>query len=333
MRVFVTGSTGLLGINTIEALLRRGHSVMALARNQEKARQVLPSGQDVQVVVGDIERPEEWLPRLEEADALIHTAAYFREYFGRGEHESKLQLLNVELPVRLTLEADRKGLKRTIMVSSSGVIEARPDGKPADENDPAGGAIPDNRYFHSKVLMEAELQKILPSLHHQLVLIRPGWMFGPNDYAPTSAGQLVRDLLQKGAIQLTDGSPVATADARDVATGIVAALEHPTPALIYNLAGNPISALEALREVARQAGKGSVQQIPMPLALALSHLLELPCQLLNRPNPIPRIGLKTISKGIPTSSERAKEELGVRFRPFAETAADTVAFFRKIAPR
>ena len=328
MNVFLTGSTGLLGINTAHSLLAHGHQVFALARNIEKARRVLPVTPHLTVIPGDIEEPDKWLPQLANADALIHSAAYFREYFGVGDHATKLRTLNVDLPVLLTKTAEKYGLSKTILVSSSGAIAARKDGTPADESDAPESNIPENAYFVSKVEMERQISVLLPSLRHTVVLVRLGWMFGPNDYAPTGAGQLVLQLLKTGVVQLVNGTPLHTCDARDVAEGIVLSLEKTTNHAIFNLAGEARPAINSLRELARQAGKGQVQQIPLPVALGMSSVLAVVSRLTRKPNPIPRVGLLTVSRGIPISSEKALRELQLRFRPFSETARDTIAFFQ-----
>ena len=130
MNVFITGATGLLGINTIHELLKRGHFVTALVRNTEKAGRVLPRTDRIKLINGDMDKPDDWIPKMQSAEALIHTAAYFREYFGAGDHAEKLQAWNVRLPVRLTQAASDFGLKKTVMVSSSGTVYPRPDGKP-----------------------------------------------------------------------------------------------------------------------------------------------------------------------------------------------------------
>jgi dihydroflavonol-4-reductase len=41
MKVFVTGSTGLLGNNLVHALEAAGHSVVGLVRAEEKGRRLL----------------------------------------------------------------------------------------------------------------------------------------------------------------------------------------------------------------------------------------------------------------------------------------------------
>ena len=198
---------------------------------------------------------------------------------------------------------------------------------PTDETLPPQSNVPENAYFVSKVQMENALRDLAPQLSNTLLVVRPGWMFGPNDFAPTGAGELVLKLLQTGAAQLVGGSPTHIADARDVAFGIVSALETVEGYAVFNLAGNPLNGVQALQVVAQETG-GKVQQIPLPAALFLSGLLEPVSRLRRKPNPIPRVGLLTLSRGVAISSEKAQKELGVTFRPFDQTARDTVAFFR-----
>jgi uncharacterized protein YbjT (DUF2867 family) len=52
----VTGATGTVGRQVVEQLLRDGHPVRALTRDPAKAKDRLP--RDVEVVGGDLERPE-----------------------------------------------------------------------------------------------------------------------------------------------------------------------------------------------------------------------------------------------------------------------------------
>ncbi|GAB4458745.1 MAG: SDR family oxidoreductase [Armatimonadaceae bacterium] len=333
MNVFLTGSTGLLGINIIHVLLAHGHEVLALVRNPEKAKQVLPDDPRITVIPGDIESPQEWLPRLQEADALIHGAAYFREFFGPGDHEARLRKLNIEFPVQLTAEANRYGLKKAVMISSSSVIAPRPDGSPATEEDPPCAPEPENRYSVSKQEMEEALAKIAPISQCPIIIIRPGWMFGPYDYAPTAAGGLVKELVEKRSAQMAAGTPLGIADVRDVAEGTVRALEKCDRSETFNLTGNMLSADEALKMIAQQIPGAKAQIMPLPMAFMVSRVLEVVSGILNKPNPIPRVGLLAIGKGVPVSAEKAKRELGVSFRPFAETAKDTVSFFQNQYPR
>ncbi len=330
MNVFVTGGTGLLGNHLIAELLAQGHEVAALVRDTAKATRVLPSSPQLTTVMGDMGDADDWLPALAGKDAVIHAAAYFREAFGRGDHTAKLQALNVDLPVRLAREAARCGVRKTVIVSSSGVVYRRADGSPATEADEPRTPVPENEYFESKVRMEKALQAIALELGNSLIVIRPGWMFAPGDNAPTAAGELVIQLLCDGSLQMVGGSPLNTVDARDVAQTTVAALTKADGYEIFNVAGYPVRAIDTLRSIAEAAGNGAkVSEVPLPAALFLGAVLEPITRLQNKPNPIPRVGLLTLRRGVPISSQKAETQLGATFRPFAETARDTVAFFRE----
>jgi dihydroflavonol-4-reductase len=235
--------------------------------------------------------------------------------------------LNVDLSVTLARESARQGVQKIIMISSTGVVSGRPDGKPSGENDPTKIQIPGNGYQESKKRMETALLA-LDSGGSEIVIVRPGWMWGPGDFAPTAAGQIVRDMLKQKTFQFVAGTPFGIVDARDVAYGIAQIVSGDKPSKIYHLAGNNITALEAIQSVAREIGTVKVHTVPYKTAIFLSGVLEFFTKITGSRNPLPREGVEVISKGVLISSELAKKELGVTFRPFAETARDTVAFVR-----
>ena len=102
MKTFVTGATGLLGNNLVRALRAEGHSVRALVRSKEKAQRQL-EGTGTELVVGDMENVPGFASALGGVDAVFHTAAYFREYYGAGDHWPKLEAINV-LTVRQAID-------------------------------------------------------------------------------------------------------------------------------------------------------------------------------------------------------------------------------------
>ena len=72
MKVFVTGSTGLIGSRVTELLLEAGHEVTALVRNEAKVEALRAKGVDV--VLGD----------LRQAKLVAETAAKADATVGRG---------------------------------------------------------------------------------------------------------------------------------------------------------------------------------------------------------------------------------------------------------
>jgi dihydroflavonol-4-reductase len=72
-------------------------------------------------------------------------------------------------------------------------------------------------YYRSKIETDAVIFAFLdrhPDMHISLVL--PGWMHGPGDLGPTSAGQFVEDYLQQKIPGVVDAA-FSVVDARDVA--------------------------------------------------------------------------------------------------------------------
>jgi len=325
MKVFVTGSTGLFGTNLVHALLREGHTVRALARSPEKAARVLPP--DAEAVSGDIADVAAFAPALRGCDAVIHAAAYFREYYGRGDHETELRRLNVDATVDLARAAASAGVARFVFISSSGTLGTRADGSASDETDAPNGRALDNLYFRSKWEAELALQRAdLGDIRR--VTILPGWMFGPHDTGPTGAGYQVQEFLRTGVARVVNGV-VTIADARDVAQATVTALTRGRHGERYAVAGVPGSFAEAMRAIRDAAGFGRVITVPYRAALALGTVLEGVTRITGKTNPIPVEGVRTLHDGVTISSAKAERELGATFRPFSETARSTVDWFLK----
>ncbi len=185
MKAFVTGSTGLLGSNLVQVLLKSGYEVKALARSKEKAARFLKEP-EIEIVVGDMENVAGFANQLAGCDLLFHTAAFFRDYFQPGDHWQTLQNINVKSTINLLDEAEKRGIKKATYVSSSGVLANRPDGSASDESDiSTSPSALKNLYFRSKVLAEIEVDKFLASHSLPVVLILPTVMLGPGDAGPT----------------------------------------------------------------------------------------------------------------------------------------------------
>src|ERR1700687_4248543 len=137
MRAFVTGATGLLGGNLVQALLDQGHEVRGLVRSKEKAQRVFP-GAKIDFVTGDMSNVGGFASSLAGSDVLFHTAAYFREYYQPGDHKATLEKINVQGRVSMCIPARSQGDQRPTHIVRPGVSAAKPDGSAGDE-----GTLPD----------------------------------------------------------------------------------------------------------------------------------------------------------------------------------------------
>lgn len=192
---FVTGATGLLGNNLVRQLLDQGWHVKAMARSNAKAEHTLGNTQ-AEIVIGDMENVPAIVDDLAGVDTLFHTAAYFREYYQPGEHWEILKRINIDATIALLAAAEKQNVRRVVHTSSAGVLPLSRKGALITEED---GYVEDtpNLYFRSKVLLEQQIQSFLHDSALDVVMVLPGWMHGPGDYAPTSAGQIVLGFLKK----------------------------------------------------------------------------------------------------------------------------------------
>ena len=72
MKVYIIGGTGFLGTFLIPKLMAKGHDITVLTRSEEKASPLESLGVDV--MVGDLLRPESILERIPPQDAIISIA-------------------------------------------------------------------------------------------------------------------------------------------------------------------------------------------------------------------------------------------------------------------
>jgi uncharacterized protein YbjT (DUF2867 family) len=71
LSVLVIGATGSIGRYAVTEALRQGHTVRALVRDRARAARVLPDGVDL--VTGDLTRPETLGPAVEGVEAIVFT--------------------------------------------------------------------------------------------------------------------------------------------------------------------------------------------------------------------------------------------------------------------
>jgi dihydroflavonol-4-reductase len=332
MKAFVTGATGLLGTNLVRLLCEQGHPVRALVRSREKAEKAF-AGLNVQTVVGDMADVPAFAGSLSGCDVLFHTAAYFREYYQPGDHWPVLEQINVRATVELLTQAASHGVKTAVHTSSAGVVGPGPAGEPGDESTPPPPEAETNLYFKSKLVAEQEIRSWMaknPSL--RVVIVLPGWMFGPDDAAPTGSGRLVLDYLAGKVPGIIDGG-TCIVDARDVAQGMIAAAEHGEHGGRYLIAGQYHSLGEVMKGLESASGvPAPTRHIPYPVIVIYAWFAELGARLTGRVPTISLQGVRTMRAKHKIRSDKAVRELGVTFRPLADTLRDEVAWYRRNAP-
>jgi nucleoside-diphosphate-sugar epimerase len=326
---FVTGATGLLGNNLVRTLAERGHPVKALVRSRAKANEQF-AGASIEVVEGDMNDVSSFKAALRGVDVLFHTAAFFRDSYKGGRHWDELFRVNVKGTEALLAAAYEAGVRRMVHTSSGGVLDG-PPGAVIDETMSRAEADA-NDYFRSKILTDRAIRAFLEKhADFQATFVLPGFMFGPGDMGPTASGQLVLDFARRKLPGLVPGS-FSVVDARDVAAFSISAAERGRSGESYLCAGCHMTMFELAAALERATGvKAPRFRIPFALLFVIAMGYEAYAKLTGRPILISLASVRLLARENERSRmshDKSQREIGISFRPFDETLAGTVAWYR-----
>jgi len=318
----VTGATGLVGNNVVRLLLGRGHRVRTLVRGAGAggtADDRPLAGLPVQRFTGGLD--EAAVARaVAGADCVVHAAAVVHCGW---RHLEEMRRVNVE-GTRAVARAARRAGARLVHVSSVDAIGLRSDGQPADEETPPGG-MPECPYVVTKREAEAAVLEEV-SLGLDAVIVNPVYMLGPWDWKPSSGRMLLEVAAGRGLFAPPGANDFV--DVRDVAAGILAALDRGATGRRYILGGHRLRYLDAWRAFARVAGRLPPLGIAPRPVIQVAGLVGDVAGLFTRREPdINSAATRMSMLDHNFSSQRARRELGYHHRPFEETVEDAWGWF------
>jgi len=317
MRAFVTGGSGFIGGHLIESLLGRGFEVRALAH-----RSPLPPASKLEVLLGDICDRERLGRALEGVDILFHLAsALGSAVIGRDEFR-RVNVLGTEC----VLEAARRsGVNRVVHISSAGVFGAVKKGGIAAESSPLKPVT-----VYDKTKLEGEETALRFAREGlDVVVVRPGWAYGPHD---RRTFKLIKAVCSGRFIMVTRGAGLQTpVYIDDLITGIHLASEKGGSGETYHLSGGEIMTVrDMIRAIALACGKKPSRLfIPLLPARLAALLLEAAYAPRSKEAPFSRSKLSFFIHSKPLVIDKARRELG--YAPevdFRSGITRTVSWYR-----
>lgn len=319
---FITGATGFVGAAVARLLLEKGFRLRALSRPNNDRRNI--EGLDLEIVEGDLGKPESYRNALQGCDALFHVAADYRIWV---PDPSAMHRINVDGTHALMEAAAAAGVERIVYTSSVAALGINPNGL-ADEDTPVGFANMVGTYKKSKYLAEQKVRRLIR--HHALpaVIVNPSTPIGPRDIKPTPTGRIIIEAV-KGLMPAYVDTGLSIVHVEGVAMGHWLAYEKGRIGERYILGGENLGLGEILGIIAEISGRPAPKvKLPVAPLFPLAYAAEIFGRITGKEPFVTVDALRMARKKMYFSSAKAERELGYKARPARAAIADAIAWFK-----
>jgi nucleoside-diphosphate-sugar epimerase len=317
--VLVTGGSGFIGQHLVSALVAREHKVRVL-----DCRPPVCAISGVEYVSGSVLDSALVDETLRDVEEVYHLAGLPGMWLPR---KSDFHAVNFQGTEVVIAAARKRGTARFLHCSTESILFRPPSLKDAaDERSLLPPQQMPGVYTRSKMLAEQSAAQAAAA-GFPLVIGTPTMPIGPHDHNLTPPTAMLRQFLH-GRIQMYLDFIVNLVDVRDVAAGLVLAMERGRVGHRYILGGESISLSKILKLMATISGRRSLA-IPVPgtIAEAAAAMLEfIADHVTHRPPAGTAEGVRIALRATELSIEKARTELGYAPRPVEPALRDTIAY-------
>lgn len=313
----VTGGSGFIGQHLVPVLLARGRAVRILdLREPEYA----PAG--LQFVKGSILDPEQVRNALDGVDEVYHLAALPGMWM---PDKKDFHAVNCRGTENVIAAARERHVLRFLYCSTESILFSRSNSEPVvTESVRTTPEEMPGAYTRSKMLAEQRALQAAAS-GFPIVIANPTMPIGPHrNLTPPTA--MLRYFLNR-SVQLYVDFVLNLVDVRDVAAGILLAMERGQIGERYILGGQNISLRKLLDLVGAISGRKALR---IPLSPGVAQLaataMEFISDHLTHQAPSATVeGVRIALHSKPLSNEKSERELGYAPRPIEPALRDIVA--------
>jgi len=315
----VTGGAGFIGQHLVSALVARDQKVRVLDR-----RPPLCAIPGVEYVSGSVLDSTLVDDTLRDVDQVYHLAGLPGMWLPQKSDFHAVNFRGTEVVIAA---ARKRGTARFLHCSTESILFRPPLLK--DTSDERSLLPPQQMpgvYTRSKMLAE-QFAAQAAAEGFPLVIGTPTMPIGPHDHNLTPPTAMLRQFLH-GRVQMYLDFIVNLVDVRDVAAGLVLAMERGQAGHRYILGGESISLGKILKLMSTISGHRSLA-IPVPgkIAEAAAAMLEFVADhVTHRPPAGTAEGVRIALRATDLSIEKARNELGYTPRPVEPALRDTIAY-------
>jgi dihydroflavonol-4-reductase len=317
--VLVTGGAGFIGQHLVSALIARDRKVRILDR-----RPPVYAVSGVEYVSGSILDSALVDEALKDVDEVYHLAGLPGMWLPEKKDFHAVNFQGTEVVIAA---ARKRGVTRFLHCSTESILF-----RPASLQDAANDRsllsaqeMP-GLYTRSKLLAEQSATQAAAA-GFPLVIGTPTMPIGPHDHSLTPPTAMLQHFLHK-RVQMYLDFVVNLVDVRDVAAGLILAMERGRIGQRYILGGESISLKKILKLMATISGRRYLSvPVPGPVAEAAAAMLEfMSDQITHRPPSGTLEGVRIALRANELSIEKTRNELGYSPRPVEPTLRDTIAY-------
>lgn len=323
----VTGAAGFLGSTICRQLANNKQRVRALVLPNDKAAKYLP--EEVEIYEGDI-RNKESLRKIFEVDSdsrivVLHIASIVTV---NPDYDQRVMDVNVGGTDNIIdICKHHPNFEKLVYCGSTGSIPELSKGTAITEPenyDPNKviGCYSQSKAIAAQHVLEAAREGLNACITH------PTGIMGPDD---SSLSETTTTLIKiiKGEMSIGIAGTFNLVDVRDLASGIIAAVDKGGRGESYILGNEAVSFKHFARLVAKECGGKAVRMfLPGKLANMVATKMENQAKRRGEKPLMTTFSVYNLTRNNVFDSSKAREELGFNPRSYSETIRDEVAWLK-----
>lgn len=288
MNIFITGANGFLGKKVVKKLIAQGHNVRALVIPEDDTTHLASYRRYIDIVRGDMTKPETLNGMLDDMDVVIHLAAILN-----SPNKNLNFLINYEGTKHIADLAEKAGVKKFIFTSSSTALGQNP-----------------NVYGQSK----KQAEEYLAAKNFIKIIMRPALIYGKGGLGfgkmieLTSMLPFVVPMIGSGKAKK---QPIYVDDAAEII--VRAAIRHDAENKSYMLGGPETASLKELLKMIMKAKNQKKMFIHAPVWL-ITPILAV-AELITKKLPITREAIKEMESSYEFDHTILEREFEVELTP------------------
>ncbi len=323
--ILVTGGAGFIGSHVVRLLCERGKSVRVLDRPRARVDH-LPS-QQTEFVFADIRDVNAVRKAVAGCEYVYHLAANPQLWTLQKGH---FRQVNYRGTVNVLSEALYARAKRILHCSTESILTRSYQTNPISEEQDVPIHEVIGPYCRSKWLAEKYARE-LALQGAPIVVVNPTLPIGPGDFGRSPPTQMILDCAL-GRRQFYLDAELNLLDVRDVAAGMIAAMELGKTGRRYLLGAENWTIRQLFEWIAKQHGVPPPKySVPYPVAVGTALVSEWLADVFTHQVPVASVtGVRLTRRKMQFDPSRSLAELRLSPRPVTESLTDAISWYKQM---